>query len=449
MNTIPPKLGNNTFSNYSATLYVPKGCKTIYWLHPYWENFTKIEEIEAGYYTLTYLVDNEVYKTYTFMEGDAITPETEPIKEGYTFSGWSEIPSTMPAHDVTVSGSFTVNKYILTYLVDGDVYKSYEVEFGASITPEPSPSKEGYSFSGWSEIPSTMPAHDVTVRGSFSVNKYTLTYLVDGDVYKSFEVEYGASITPETEPSKEGYTFSGWSEIPSTMPAHDITVSGAFTQIDFVVGNVTYEVTGSDVTLLNGSNYSGDVVISTAIEINGTIYNVTAIAENAFKGNTNINSVTIPNSITQIGDGAFDGCSNLKVINIGKAVVSIGSKAFANISTTSAQSRRRAENSKIMVNCYAETIPVTSSDAFENTPIAISTLCVNDNDITLYKTTSPWNLFGSIYGFSEYTGIDSIVNDDVNKAKVFTLDGQQIQSPKKGINIVRLKNGKTMKVINK
>ena len=40
-------------------------------------------------------------------EGDAITPETEPTKEGYTFSGWSEIPATMPAHDVTVTGTFT------------------------------------------------------------------------------------------------------------------------------------------------------------------------------------------------------------------------------------------------------------------------------------------------------------------------------------------------------
>ena len=27
--------------------------------------------------------------------------------QGYTFSGWSETPETMPAHDVTVTGSFT------------------------------------------------------------------------------------------------------------------------------------------------------------------------------------------------------------------------------------------------------------------------------------------------------------------------------------------------------
>ena len=43
---------------------------------------------------------------------DDTTPEPEPTKEGYTFSGWSEIPETMPDHDVTVTGSFIVNKYI-------------------------------------------------------------------------------------------------------------------------------------------------------------------------------------------------------------------------------------------------------------------------------------------------------------------------------------------------
>jgi len=149
--------------------------------------------------------------------GAKITPEPAPTKEGYTFSGWSEIPETMPAHDVTVTGTFTINKYKLTYKVDGAEYKSYELEYGAKITPEPAPTKEGYTFSGWSEIPETMPAHEVMVTGTFSVNKYKLTYTVDGEEYKSYKLDYGASITPEAALTKEGYTFSGWSEIPETI----------------------------------------------------------------------------------------------------------------------------------------------------------------------------------------------------------------------------------------
>jgi len=175
LNTTPPQVGSRTFSNYNATLYVPTGFKTVYESHQIWKNFTSIVEIDVSniQYTLTYLVDGEVYKTYKLKVGDMITPEAEPIKEGYTFSGWSEIPSTMPAHDVTVSGTFTKNEpnqYTLTYLVDGEVYMTYKLKVGDTITPEAEPTKEGYTFSGWSEIPSTMPDHDVTVSGTFTKN---------------------------------------------------------------------------------------------------------------------------------------------------------------------------------------------------------------------------------------------------------------------------------------
>jgi len=192
-------------------------------------------------YTLTYKVDGEVYKTSTVVYGSAITPEAAPTKEGYTFSGWSEIPATMPANDVVVTGTFTVNNYTLTYKVDGADYKTLTVAYGTTITPEAAPTKEGYTFSGWSEIPATMPANDVTVTGSFSINSYTLTYKVDGEVYKTSTVVYGTAITPEAAPTKEGYTFSGWSEIPATMPANDVVVTGSFTINSYTL---TYKVDG-------------------------------------------------------------------------------------------------------------------------------------------------------------------------------------------------------------
>jgi uncharacterized repeat protein (TIGR02543 family) len=182
-----------------------------------------------GQYKVTYIVDGAVYKTIGYDYEATITPEAAPTKEGYTFSGWSEIPETMPAKDVTVIGTFSVNSYKLTYMVDGKEYISSDVEYGSTISPETAPTKEGYTFSGWSEIPATMPAKDVTVTGTFSVNSYKLTYMVDDKEYKSYDVEYGSTITPESEPTKEGYIFSGWSEIPETMPAEDVVVTGTFT----------------------------------------------------------------------------------------------------------------------------------------------------------------------------------------------------------------------------
>ncbi|MDE5665096.1 MAG: InlB B-repeat-containing protein, partial [Duncaniella sp.] len=184
---------------------------------------------EVEKYTLKYVLDGEEYSSYEFEYGATITPETAPVKEGYTFSGWEGLPSTMPASDVTVNGTFTINTYTLTYMVDGEVYKTVAYSYGATVEAEAAPVKEGFTFSGWDGLPSTMPATDVTVNGSFSANTYTLTYEVDGEVYKTVEYSYGATVEAEAAPEKEGYTFSGWEGLPTTMPASDVTVKGSFT----------------------------------------------------------------------------------------------------------------------------------------------------------------------------------------------------------------------------
>ncbi len=99
----PPFLYDNSFSNYSVPLIVPDGCKEAYQNAQGWKNFTDISDSR---YQLTYMVDGEEYKSYIIEFGTAITPEAEPTKYTYKFSGWSEIPETMPNHDVVVTGSF-------------------------------------------------------------------------------------------------------------------------------------------------------------------------------------------------------------------------------------------------------------------------------------------------------------------------------------------------------
>ncbi len=230
---VPPTCGAQALEDinkWECTLKVPESCKAAYQEADQWKDFLFTEDVLAAQkYTLTYTVDGKVFHTESIALNAAIPTIETPTKEGYTFSAWSELPATMPANDVTVEGSFAVNSYRLVYQLDGAEYSADSIAYGTELVLKDALTKEGHTFSGWSELPATMPANDVTVEGSFMVNKYKLTYVIDGVEYKTDEIAYGASITFEATPTKEGYIFSGWSEIPETMPAKDVVVTGSFT----------------------------------------------------------------------------------------------------------------------------------------------------------------------------------------------------------------------------
>ena len=192
------------------------------------EDITLTAEFALSSYRLTYTLDGVSFKETDVLYGTTLTPEPNPVKEGYTFSGWQGLPETMPAHDVVVTGTFSINSYKAVFKIGDDVIDTKMIVFGDAVTAPEAPAKEGYTFAGWQNKPETMPAHDIEVIGSYTVNKYALTYKVDGEEYKKVEVDFGTTITPEANPVKEGYTFSGWQGLPETMPAHDVEVTGTF-----------------------------------------------------------------------------------------------------------------------------------------------------------------------------------------------------------------------------
>jgi len=161
-------------------------------------------EFAVNTYKLTYMVDGEMYKEYDVDYLAAITPEAEPEKEGYTFSGWDNVPETMPYNDVTVSGTFSINSYNAVFKIGEEFTETLVIEYMQPVTAPEAPVKEGYTFDGWKDVPETMPAHDIEILGSYTVNTYKLTYMVDGEKYKEYEVDYGTPITPEALPEKEG-----------------------------------------------------------------------------------------------------------------------------------------------------------------------------------------------------------------------------------------------------
>jgi uncharacterized repeat protein (TIGR02543 family) len=186
---------------------------------------------EVKQYTLTWVVDGQETKvTYNF--GEEITPLVAPEKTGYTFTGWDrEIPTTMPAEDVTITATWTINQYTITFNTDGgSSIAPITVDYGTAITAPEAPTKEGYTFVGWEpELPATMPAGNLELKAKWEVKQYTLTWVVDG---QETEVTYnfGEEITPLVAPEKTGYTFTGWDrEIPTTMPAEDVTITATWT----------------------------------------------------------------------------------------------------------------------------------------------------------------------------------------------------------------------------
>ena len=90
-----------------------------------------------------------------------------------------------------------------------------------------------------------------------------------------------------------------------------------------------YKLDGSDTA---NNHVSGDVVIPSSVEYNGTTYRVTSIGDGAFYACSGLTSVTIPNSVTSIGDGAFYACSGLTSVSIPNSVTSIGEEAFSGCS---------------------------------------------------------------------------------------------------------------------
>ena len=189
-------------------------------------------EITGSYdplkYTLTFKIDEEVIFSESVDCGSVIEAPEAPEKEGYSFTGWGVVPATMPASDLELTGTYEINYYNLVFKVGDEVVLSAQVPYGTEIVAPEVAEKEGYSFSGWGEVPSTMPAKDLEISGSYEVNSYKITFIIDGEVISETTLAYGDTVVEPTVPEKEGYSFAGWEALPATMPARDVEVVGAY-----------------------------------------------------------------------------------------------------------------------------------------------------------------------------------------------------------------------------
>lgn len=185
-------------------------------------------------HTATFMANDAVYSSATYAEGAEIAaPAENPTKEGYTFAGWSldgtnvvTFPQTMGTADVTYTAVFVENaKYKATFLVDGAAYgdvNSYAE--GEQIVAPADPSKTGYTFTGWDPAVGTMGNADMTFNAKFEAKTYNVKFM-NGEVqHDANTVKYDGAYTLPAAPTKDGYTFAGWVDAEgNAMPATHTT----------------------------------------------------------------------------------------------------------------------------------------------------------------------------------------------------------------------------------
>ena len=226
------------------------------------EDFSKVEsdldiyaEYEIIHYPITYINDgSEVNNPSTYTINDEVVLKA-PTKEGYNFIGWYQedvLINIIPVgstKELTLTARYEAIKYpykveyYLENILDDDYTLDYFDTFSDVINNEVIASIktiDGFTFNTESiyNIISGTVLEDgsLVLKLYYLRNHYKLKVNVDDDSYE-IETKYGAAITVD-EPTKEGFTFAGWTpELPTTMP-----IDGAIVTANWTPSMVNYQV---------------------------------------------------------------------------------------------------------------------------------------------------------------------------------------------------------------
>lgn len=149
------------------------------------------------------------------LRGQKVVRPVDPTRSGYRFNGWYKDASvydfTSPVlDDFTLRAAWTANQYTITFDSDGgSTVTSITQDCGTAITAPANPTRDGYTFTGWHPaIPAAMPAGDLTVKALWSANSYAITYDLDGGTAEGNPDSYTIEAENITlnAPTKAGYT---------------------------------------------------------------------------------------------------------------------------------------------------------------------------------------------------------------------------------------------------
>ena len=160
---------------------------------------------------------------------------------------------------------------------------------------------------------------------------------------------------------------------------------------------------------------------------------LTEISSSAFSGCSGLTSITLPSGVTMIYSSAFESCSGLTSIALPSGLTEIGVNAFSGCSGLTS------------IYVYAEKLPNMGSDVFDGCDAKKCTVYVPKGTYDDYWL-SEFGYFENIVEF-EATGINNVVtSNDAKELSRYSVNGQRLSAPTKGLNIVKYSDGSVKKV---
>ena len=193
-------------------------------------NLCVVLELELTYHTVTFKDWNgTVLKTQQVEHGKAATAPANPTRTGYTFTGWDKAFTNVTA-DLVVTAQYSANTYTVTFKDwNGTVLKTQQVQYGGAATAPANPTRVGYTFTGWDKAFTNVTAN-LVVTAQYSINTYTVTFKDwNGTVLKTQQVQYGGAATAPANPTRTGYTFTGWDKAFNNVTAN-LVVTAQYVQ---------------------------------------------------------------------------------------------------------------------------------------------------------------------------------------------------------------------------
>ena len=292
---------NATNSITNATLYVPKGSKVAYEAADYWKDFKEILEIE----------DETPEDIITFAD-----PKVKAIcVVNWDTSGDGELSKTEAAAVTSLGDVFMGNSEITSF---------DELQYFTGLTTIPD-----YAFSGCGSLKSIRLPKSLTSIGEYAFEDCTSLETVVSFIETPFELGEGAFCAWENDRhkfdlhfslyvpigTKELYRAAGW-DVDENHGDYRTILSGTPENPgSFTVDGIVYDpIDATTVELIDGKNASGDVTIPSMVANSNVSYQVTEIGACAFKGNTSLTSIVIPNCVKAIRPFAFNGCTGLTTV---------------------------------------------------------------------------------------------------------------------------------------